>query len=65
MSEALLYNVETTQEELSSENAKLFRRLRALLDENIPMKEIPKRMQALDDERTPLTIFNYNNFILL
>lgn len=29
------------------------------------MKEIPKRMQALDDERTPLTIFNYNNFILL
>lgn len=65
MSEALLYNVETTQEELSSENAKLFRWLRALLDENIPMKEIPKRIQALDDVRTPLTIFNYNNFFYL
>lgn len=63
--EALLYNVETAQEELSSENVKLFKRLRILFDENIPMTEIPKRMQALDDVRTPLTIFNYNNFFYL
>ena len=62
LSEALLYQVETTQEELDRENVKLARRLRALLDERIPLSEIPKRMLAMDDVHSPLTTFNYRNF---
>lgn len=62
LSEALLYSVETTQEELSQENVKLARRLRTLLDENVPLSEIPKQMLAMDDVHSPLTTFNYNNF---
>lgn len=62
LSEALLYQVETTQEELDRENVKLARRLRTLLDENVLLSEIPKRMMAMDDVHSPLTTFNYNNF---
>ena len=65
LSEALLYQVETTQEELDRENVKLARRLRTLLDERIPLSEIPKRMLAMDDVHSPLTTFNYNNFYYL
>lgn len=65
LNEALLYQVETTQEELDRENVKLARRLRALLDERIPLSEIPKRMSAMDDVHSPLTTFNYNNFYYL
>ena len=64
-SEALLYQVETTQEELDRENVKLARRLRALLDERIPLSEIPKRMLAMDNVHSPLTTFNYKNFCYL
>ena len=62
LNEALLYRVETTQEELDRENVKLARRLRALLDKRIPLSEIPKRMLAMDDVHSPLTTFNYRNF---
>ena len=62
VSEALLYQVETTQEELDRENVKLAMRLRTLLDERIPLREIPKRMLAMDDVHSPLTTFNYKNF---
>ena len=65
LSEALLYHVETTQVELDCENVKLARRLRTLLDERVPMNEIPKRMLAMDDVHSPLTTFNYNNFYYL
>ena len=65
LNEALLYQVETTQEELDRENVKLARRLRALLDERIPLSEIPKRMLAMDDVHSPLTTFNYKNFYYL
>lgn len=62
LNEALLYQVETTLEELDRENVKLARRLRALLDERIPLSEIPKRMLAMDDVHSLLTTFNYKNF---
>ena len=62
LSEALLYQVETTQEELDRENVKLAMRLRTLLDARIPLNEIPKRMLAMDDVHSPLTTFNYKNF---
>ena len=62
LSEALLYQVETTQEELDRENAKLVRRLRVLFDARIPLSEIPKRILVMDDVHSPLTTFNYKNF---
>lgn len=65
LSEAILYNVEATQEELDRENVKLAQRLRALLDEKIPLSEIPERMLVLDDVHSPLTTFNYKNFYYL
>lgn len=65
MSEALLYQVETTQEELDRENVKLAMRLRTLLDEDIRLSEIPERMLASDDVHSPLTTFNYQHFYYL
>lgn len=65
LSEALSYNIETTQGELDRENIKLALRLRTLLDGNIPLRDIPKRMPALDDVHSPLTTFNYKNFYYL
>ena len=65
LNEALLYQVETTQEELDRENVKLALRLRTLLDEGIPLSEIPEQMLAMDDVRSPLTTFNYKNFYYL
>ena len=62
LSEALLYQVETTQEELDRENVILAMRLKSLLDARIPLSEIPKRMLAMDDVHSPLTTFNYRNF---
>lgn len=62
LSESLLYQVETTQEELDRENVKLAMRLRSLLDARIPLSEIPKRMLAMDDVHSSLTTFNYKNF---
>lgn len=64
-SEAQLYQVETTQEELDCENLKLARRLRALLDEDVPLNEISERMLAMDDVRSPLTTFNYKHLFYL
>ena len=65
LSEALRYNIETTQEELDRENVKLAHRLRSLLDEDILLSEIPERMLAMDDVHSPLTTFNYHNFYYL
>ena len=65
MSEAEMYHIETTQEELDRENIKLVERLRSLLDEGISLEEIPQRMLELDDAHTPLTEFNYQNFYFL
>lgn len=65
LSEALVYEVNTTQKELNRENIKLAQRLRSLLDENIPLSEMPQRMLARDDAHTPLTEFNYNHFVYL
>lgn len=65
LSEALIYEVETTQEELDRETPKLIKRLRSLLDEEVPLHEIPGRILAMDDVHSPLTEFNYKNFYYL
>lgn len=62
LSEALIYGVETTQEELDRENMKLANRLRLLFNEGIPLHKIPQCMQELDDAHSPLSEFNYRNF---
>lgn len=59
MSEAITEGIETTGEEIDRENLKFVIRLRSLLDEEVPLHEIPQRMLALDDVRSPLTTFNY------
>lgn len=65
LGEALIYGVDTTQEELERETPKLIKRLRLLLDEEIPLHEIPERILGMDDVHSPLTEFNYKNFFYL
>lgn len=65
LSEAQANDVQTTQEELDRENVKLAQRLRMLLDEGIPLCDIPERMLALEDVHSPLTTFNYRRFYYL
>ncbi len=65
MEEAEMLGVPTTEEELARENVKLAQRLRMLLDQGVPLHEMPARMLALDDVHSPLTTFNYKNFFYL
>lgn len=65
MSEAELYGIPTTTEELDKENIKLAKNLRMLLDKEVPWCEIPQLMLSLDDSHTPLTEFNYHSFFYL
>lgn len=59
MSEAEAECIETTEEEIERENHKFVTRLRSLLDNQVPLHEIPKRMMDMDDVHSPLTTFNY------
>lgn len=59
MSEAEAEGIETTEEEINRENQKFVTRLRSLLDEKVPLHEIPMRMRDMDDVHSPLTTFNY------
>lgn len=61
MSEAITEDIETTGEEIDRENLKFVIRLRSLLDEEVPLHEIPQCMLALDDVHSPLTTFNYQH----
>lgn len=65
MDEATLYGITTTQAELDEETVKLARRLRSLLDEDIPLSALPQRIAEMDDAHTPLTTFNYSRFSYL
>lgn len=65
ISEATIYGIETTKEELDRENVKLATRLRFLLDEAVPLDRIPQRIATFDDTHSPLTEFNYQNFFYL
>ncbi len=61
-SEAEEYGIAATHEEILASNKVMFGKLRRLLDEHVPLHEIPARMRALDNEHTPLSEFNYGNF---
>lgn len=58
-SEAEEYGIVTTEAELARENQKFVTRLRALLDEGVPLHAIPNMLQGQDDAHSPLTEFNY------
>ena len=61
-SEAEEYGIAATHEEILASNKVMLCKLRRLLDEHVPLHEIPARMRALDNEHTPLSEFNYGNF---
>ena len=52
--------IHTTQEEIDEENKKFALRLKFCID-NYPLNEIPQRMRELDDVKSELTNYNYNN----
>jgi len=60
LKEAIDLEIPTTQEELNLENDKFARRLAHCLA-TCELKDIPDQMKALDDVRSPLTTYNYNN----
>lgn len=63
--EARDYGIMTLQQHIEEANEEMFARLRKLLDENVPLHEIPERMKALNDRHSWLTDFNYENFYYL
>lgn len=64
--EAQEYGIITLQHHIEEANEIMFAQLRKMLDENIPLHEIPDRMKALSLMPSCwLTDFNYNNFYYL
>ena len=60
LQEAIDYDIDTTKEEIDEEMEKFVRRLNDCID-RFGLAEIPFRMRGLDDVKSELTIFNYNN----
>lgn len=60
-SEAEEYGITAAKQEILKSNTIMFEHLRWLLDEEIPLCEIPQRIKNMDAERTSLSVFNYNN----
>jgi len=60
LEEASIFLIPTTLEELERENKKFAQRMKYCL-ESFSLDEVPARMKELDDAKTPLTTFNYNN----
>ena len=63
--EAEEYGIITLQRHIDEANEIMFAKLRRLLDEEIPLHEIPERMKALNDRSSWITNFNYENFYYL
>ena len=60
LDEAIMCEVNATKEEIDLEMVKFTQRLRYCIDQ-YGLKETPVRMRELDDVKSELTIFNYNN----
>lgn len=60
LQEAIDYNIPSTKEEIDAEMEKFTLRLKNCI-ENYPLEEAPQRMRELDDTKSALTTFNYNN----
>ena len=63
--EAEEYGIITLQHHIEEANEVMFARLRKLLDDGVPLHEIPERMKAVNDKPSWLTNFNYENFYYL
>jgi hypothetical protein len=63
--EAEEYGIITLQHHIDEANEVMFAKQRRLLDEEIPLHEIPERMKTLNDKPSWLTNFNYENFYYL
>lgn len=63
--EAEEHGIITLQHHIKEANEIMFARLRKLLDDGVPLHEIPERMKALNDKPSWLTNFNYENFYYL
>ncbi len=64
--EAEEYGIITLQPIIEDANDIMFAQLRKLLDDNIPLHEIPERMKVLNPKSGSwLTNFNYENFYYL
>lgn len=60
LQEAIDNGITTTKEEIDSEIVKFTQRLRDCIDQ-YGLKDTPTRMKELDDVKSELTTFNYNN----
>jgi hypothetical protein len=60
LQEAIDYNIPATKEEIDVEIEKFARRLNDSID-RFGLAETSIRMRGLDDVKSELTIFNYNN----
>lgn len=65
MSEAEEYGVATDKESMDRTNRIMFTQLRRLLDDGIPLHEIPERLKTLDTTQSELSRFNYERFYYL
>lgn len=60
LQEAMDCGITTTQKEIDMEMVKFTQYLKDCIERYV-LQEIPQRMRALDDVRSELTTFNYNN----
>ena len=60
LQEAIDYHIPATKEEIDAEMEKFARRLNDCI-ERFGLAETPVRMRDLDDVKSELTLFNYNN----
>ena len=65
MSEAEEYGVATDKESMDRTNRIMLTQLRRLLDDGIPLHEIPERLKTLDTTQSELSQFNYERFYYL
>ena len=62
MGEAEADGVETDEESMDWTNRIMFTQLRKLLDDGIPLHEIPKRLKTFNTIQSDLSRFNYERF---
>lgn len=60
LQEAIDYNIQATKEEIDAEMEKFARRLNSCID-RFGLAETSIRLRDLDDVKSELTLFNYNN----
>ena len=63
--EAAEHGITIQQSSIDQTNIRLFNRLRNLLDNETPFRDIPQLLESMDDEHTHLSTFNYRNFFCL